>query len=164
MFALDLALLLAVVVLIGWWARKEAGHALMDTAATLIALFASLHLAQGFTEGLGWRPVPGTQMSAAAFALMFAATWGIGLVVSRAVHREKRWSMEAFDGIISTAFGVIGAVVVGHVLATVLAGVLITHHGALPPGFRQSLVSEELRSFRTVHQMVDTFHQMQNGG
>ena len=159
----DLFLVVLVLAVVVYEARMETGRALLDAAATLAAMQFSRVLAPIVTVMFHWRPVPGTEFSPMALALCFGGLLVIGLSISKVLHRHARWSMDQFDLIFGAALGLVIAIAIGHSITEVAARFAIEKHGYLPEFWTNSLVADELRSFRTYHLVVDTFHSYQNG-
>ena len=136
-------------------ARGEAGQGLLDAVATLCAVHFSPAWGSALTASTGWRPLPGTELSPVAHALSFAVLLALGLCLSRAVHRQTRWSMDQYDLLFSLGFGALMAVVIGHVVTDVTARMALLHGGAVPDYLHGSMVAEELRSFRTYQYVIN---------
>jgi hypothetical protein len=159
----DLVLVVLVLGVVVYEARMETGRALLDTMATLAALQVSRGLAVHLTTLFNWRPLPGTEFSPMALAVSFFGMLAIGLTLSKYLHHRARWSMDQFDLLFGVALGLVIAVVIGHTVTEVAARFAIEKHGYLPEFWTNSLVADELRSFRTYRMVVDTFHGYQNG-
>jgi len=159
----DGLVLLLVLAFLTWEARQEAGRALLDTLALVLAL----QLAHGYcgplTRALQWQPAPGTETSPLAYGLLFAGLWGASLLLARALHGRTRWSMDHFDPLFGLAFGIVIALGAGHVLTDLLAQTALLNHGTLPPYLQESAFAPELRDFRTYHYVLNTFHGYQGG-
>lgn len=151
--ALILVLLVGVLL---FEVRQEAGRALLDAAAALVALWASLSIAPAVTQHLKWRPAPEAAISPGAFALTFAVMLALCLLVSLAIHQRTRWSLEHYDLPFAAIFGLVLAVTLGHVVTDVTAQQALLNEGRVPPYLRQSVLAEELRSFHTYHYVVGT--------
>jgi hypothetical protein len=157
---LFVVLVLAVVV---WEARMETGRALLDTVAVLAAMQFSRGLGVKLTDTMNWKPLPGSDLSPLALLITFSGLLILGLLISRTLHRHARWSMDQFDLLFGAALGLVMAVALGHQVADIAARFVIEKHGTLPDYFQNSLVADELRSFRTYHLVVDVFHTYQEG-
>ncbi|MCC2668873.1 MAG: hypothetical protein K0Q72_1344 [Armatimonadetes bacterium] len=159
----DMVLVVLVLAVVVWEARMETGRALLDTMAALAAVQFARVLAVPVTTWGNWRPLPGTEFSPLALALSFGGLLIVGLTLSKFLHQRARWSMDQFDLLFGAALGVVIAVAVGHGITEIAARFAIQKHGYLPEFWTNSLVADELRSFRTYHLVVDTFHNYQNG-
>jgi hypothetical protein len=159
----DMLVFLAVAAVVLLETRQEAGRALLDTLATLVAIHLTGRQAPILTGMLGWRPLPGTEVSPLAYGLCFAVLWGLGLLASFYFHRHTRWSMDHFDPVFGLAFGLLIAVTVGHVATDVTARVAIMKHGRVPGYLQESCFADELRSFKSYHFVLDVFQDAQNG-
>lgn len=154
-----IVLVLAVAVLV-FEVRQEAGRSMLDAVAALAALSFAGHAAPWLTAELRWKPLPGTETAPLAFGLAFGVILAVSLGLTTLVHRRTRWSMEHYDLAFSTMFGLVVAVAVGHAVTDVAARQSLLETGKLPPYISQSLVAEELRSFRSYQYVVNTFEEM----
>ena len=161
---IDVLVLVMIVGLIVFEARQETGRALLDTVATIVAVQLSTLYAPMATQWLKWKPLGGTGVSPAAQGLCFLVAWGLGLLLSRWLHSQTRWSMDNFDLVFGTAFGIMIAIAAGHVTTDVGARMAIQKHGHLPSHYANSYMAGELRSFRSYHYVINTFQTYQNGG
>jgi uncharacterized membrane protein required for colicin V production len=159
----DALVLLIVVGVVLFEARQEAGQGLLDTVATLGAVQISLLYSAPFTAWLGWKPMPEAEVSPGAQLLLFGLCWSVGLLLSRLLHRQTRWSMDHFDLVFGMAFGLMIAVAAGHVVTDSAARMAIMDRGAPPHYMRDSYLVDELRSFRSYHYVLNVFHAAQNG-
>ncbi len=141
--------------LVAWETRQEAGRALLDTVATLAALHMTTEYAPHATALLRLQPLAGTQMAPGAQALCFLGFWSLGLLVSAQLHRLTRWSMDNFDPVFGMVFGLVVAIGVGHAFTDITARMMIQRHNHLPAYMRESLLSEEFRSLRTYHYVLN---------
>lgn len=158
-----------IIILVGlavilWEARQEAGRSLLDTVAVLSAAHLSSQFAPAVTAGLRWKPLPGTETSPGAHALLFFGVLVGGLILARAIHRQMRWSMDQFDWMFGLAFACVITVTAGHVATDLAARQAIHAHGKLPAYLDSSLLASELREFRSYHYVVNTFHGLQYSG
>jgi len=163
MTGFDLLLVVMVLGVVVYESRMETGRALLDTMAVLAALQFSRGFAVHLTPLLGAKPLPGTEFSPLALALSFGILLVGGLLASKYLHRNVRWSMDQFDLIFGAALGLVLAVALGHGITDVVAHFAIQKYGYLPEYFHNSLVADELRSFHTYHYVVDVFHGVQSG-
>ena len=159
----DGLVLLILAGILFFEARQEAGRALLDTLATILALHVTAASAAPLTGLLGWRVMPDTEVSPALFGLLFALLWGLGMLLSRYLHSRTRWSMDHLDPVFGFGFGLVIAVAVGHTFTDTAARVALLHHGTLPPYLAQSCLVEELGSFRSYHYVLNAFQAQQNG-
>lgn len=159
----DLLFVVLVLAVVVWEARMETGRALLDTVAVLAAMQFSRGPAAHLTEALNWRPLPGSPMSPLALLIVFSVLLVGGLLLSKFLHRHARWSMDQFDLLFGVALGLVMAVALGHQVADITARLVIEKQGYLPEFFQNSLVADELRSFRTYHNVVAVFHTYQAG-
>jgi hypothetical protein len=155
MSGLDVTLLLLIAGLVIWEIRQEAGRSLLDVTVTALVLHLTHIYAAPLTASLGWDALPGGNISPLATALLFGTLWPLGLAVSWYFHRQTRWSMDHFDGAFGFVFGLAMAVMVGHVVTDVAADMAIIKHGRLPDAVAKSAIVDELRSFRTYHELVN---------
>lgn len=156
----DGVILMVVGAVMFFELRQEAGRSMLDAVAALVALNATGHLAPALTGALNWKPLPGTDVSPAAFALCFAVLLGVGLLVSTLLHARTRWSMDHYDVAFSAVFGLVVAVTLAHTVTDLTARQAILSQGRVPAYISGSLVAEEVRSFRTYHYVVNTFEEM----
>lgn len=159
----DLLFVILVLAVVVWEARMETGRALLDTVAVIAAMQFSRLPAAALTDAMNWRPLPGSDMSPLASLISFSILLVLGLVLSKVLHRHARWSMDQFDLLFGAALGLVMAVALGHQVADITARFVIERHGFLPDYYQNSLVADELRSFRTYHYVVAVFHTYQNG-
>ncbi len=157
----DGLILLVGLAVVAWEVRQEAGRSLLDTIAVLGAAHCSSQYGPAVTRMLHWKPLPGTETSPGAQILCFFAVLALGLWIGRTVHCQLRWSMDQFDWMFGMAFAVVITVTAGHLLTDVVARQAILANGALPEYFDSSLLAEELRSFRSYHYVLETFHNAQ---
>lgn len=159
----DLLLVVMMLGVVVYESRMETGRALLDTVAVLAALQFARGFAAYLTPVLGIRPLPGTEFSPSALGLAFGILLVVGLLASKYLHRNVRWSMDQFDLIFGAGLGLVLAVALGHGVMDVVAHFAIQKYGYLPPYLHNSLVADELRSFHTYHYVVDVFHGVQSG-
>lgn len=157
----DGLILLIGLAVVSWEMRQEAGRSLLDTIAVVGAAHFSSQYGSLVTRVLHWKPLPGTETSPGAQALCFFAALAFGLWIGRIVHSQLRWSMDQFDWMFGLAFAVVITVTAGHLLTDVVARQAILASGTLPPYLDSSLLAEELRSFRSYHYVLETFHNAQ---
>lgn len=149
------ALLMAVIIgFVVFEARQEAGRALLDAVAALSAAAFCPPVGAYLTLRWHWKAMPGTDVAPPALAIAFAGLLVAGLVVARFIHRRTRWSMEHYDVAFGLVFGVVIGIAVGHGMTDVAARWALAHHGHLPDYLNHSLLSEELRSFRSYHYVM----------
>jgi hypothetical protein len=159
----DLLFVVLVLAVVVWESRMETGRALLDTVAVLAAMQFSRGLAAVLTDAFQWRPLPGSPMSPLALLIAFSVLLLLGLLLSKALHHHARWSMDQFDLLFGAALGLVIAVALGHQVADITARFVIEKNGFLPEFYQNSLVADELRSFRTYHYVVAVFHGYQSG-
>jgi len=151
------------LALIVWEMNQEAGRGLLDCFAALAASQLCLPAATFVSAGLHWRPLPGTEAAPLAQALCFGGLFGLGLLASRSVHRQVRWTMDQFDPLCGVVFAMLIFVVVGHTSTQVVAGMALQKQGEVPQYLSSSVFGEELRCFRTYHHVVSVFEGYQEG-
>jgi hypothetical protein len=163
MTGFDLLLVVLVLAVVAYESRMETGRSLLDTMAVLVALQFSRGFAVHLTPLLGAKPLLGTEFSPLALAFSFGILLVAGLLASKYLHRNVRWSMDQFDLIFGVALGLVLAIALGHGVTDVVAHFAIQKYGYLPAYFHNSLVADELRTFHTYHYVVDVFHGVQSG-
>jgi hypothetical protein len=156
-------LLLLVIGVVMFEARQESGRGLLDAVATLAAVHFSGQFAPMLTLAMKWKPFPGTEVSPLAQLACFAGFLTVGLFASRTLHKQLRWSMDQFDLVFGVAFGLVVAVSLGHVFTDFAARMAILKYGGVPDCLRNSMLADELRSFRSYNYVLSVFHSYQDG-
>ncbi len=158
--------ILTVSVMLGVVAyemRQEFGRALLDMALLLAAVYVSRSVAPwagGAVQVSADAGINETVVTGGLFLVLAV----LGILFSRFLHRCSRWTMDQFDPIFGVAFGLVTAIVVGHSLTHFMAGVTSVPGAGPPPYLSQSVVAQELVSFRSYHFLVDTLERYQKGG
>jgi uncharacterized membrane protein required for colicin V production len=144
------------VVIVGWVIleiRRDFGRSLFDTVAVLASMRMALLLYPGVAH---WFAFAGSPEAARGTALgtLFVFFGAVMLVVSKFVHEATQWSMDSFDPIFGSLFGVTSGVIVAHMTIRILAMLYSTHQG-LPTFIADSGLGAELLYFKTYHQVAD---------
>jgi hypothetical protein len=158
----DVMLLLPIAALVVFELRQEAGRGLLDATVTVAAVQLAGLYAGMVTGLLGWPPTD-EGPAPGAYALCFMAFWGGGMALSRLLHRRTRWSMDQFDPLFGGIFGLVVAISFGHALAGFTASWAVSQQGQMPDYVQNSWLGAELRSFRTVHLVIETIQGYQYG-
>jgi hypothetical protein len=157
----DIIVVLAFLGLVFYEARQEAGLALLDTVATVLAVHLSSLYAPLATLQFHLKPLSGTDTSPMAEAICFGLMWVAGLGISRLLHRCTRWSMDALDPLFGFGFGLVIAVTSGHIFVSTGAQMALQSYGRVPDFLVNSIVADELRNFHTYHYVLDVFRAAQ---
>lgn len=155
---LIVALILGFVVL---EVKREAGHSLLDTLATLAAVALSTLPAGYLTARFQLPTTLGQTVSPMAYTYCFLGVWAVLLLVARRLHLLLRWTMHPIDPLFGLAFGLCIAVIVGHVATDLFTQFAALEGDASPNVLRQTWLAEELHSFRTYRYVMEAFEAAQ---
>lgn len=125
---IDIVILLPLVGIVAYEVRQEFGRALLDCLATLLALYFAARLTGPAGEFVSLSPNP-TTSAALVFMMLFVALLVAGLFASRFMNRFARLSVDQFDPLFGTLFGLAIAVMVGHAAVSVVWD----YYGGVPP-------------------------------
>ncbi len=159
----DSLIILVSIGIVLYEARQEAGRGLLDAVMTMAAVHFSAELAPAVTLWMQWKPLPGSDSAPLAMLACFLVLWLGGLLISRTLHRQFRWSMDQFDFLFGAVFGMVIAVSLGHVITDMTARFALASTGELPHFVQNSLLADELRNFRSYHYVLAVFHNYQDG-
>jgi uncharacterized membrane protein required for colicin V production len=152
----DLAALVPLAAILTFEVRQEFGRGLLDTLATLIALYFAARLA----VPVGWRldlwTTPNAN-TALTFCGLFVLLLLLGLLASRFAHRIIRLSVDQFDPLFGVIFGLAIALMAGHALMT---AAWEFHGGFLPDYLADSRLGSELLNLHSLRQVVGSMQQM----
>lgn len=154
----DGLLLLLAAACVVWEIRLEAGRGLMDCLATLGAIAVARALAPAVTAWTHLPAHPGSDVSGWALLLAFVPVWLVLMALAWVIHVRTRWSMEQGDLYFGAVFGLILAGALGHFACDVSFQLTLGTDHQVPGALRDSLLAEELRSFRSVHFVWNTMY------
>jgi uncharacterized membrane protein required for colicin V production len=155
----DGVLVLLILSVAFWEMRQDAGRALLDAIATIVAIQLTAHYAAPFAARLGL-PLTGGEAPPHFVLCFFLGLLVAGLLLSYLGHRKTQWTLEQYDPVFGLAFGLVMAAGLAHVVAGVGARLGASGHPPQPPAYvRNSLLAEEFRSFRTYHAVLHVLNE-----
>lgn len=159
----DLVLAMPFVGIVWYESKQEAGRALLDSVATLGAAHFSITLAPlvGQATGLVEAPYPASPW---VHIVLFSLLWALGLIGSRWVHQQTRWSVDALDPLVGVVLGMVMVVTAGHAITQPMLSLAATPQGELPTFLARSVVADELCNFRSYAYLLDLLESYQRGG
>ncbi len=161
MSLLDVALVLAALVIVLLHMRQDTGRSLLNAVAVIAAAAFCPVPAAALTRAARLMPFPGSEVAPAARAICFLALCVTLLLGAMLLHRHTRWTMDQWDPMFGVVFGLLIATTTGHIVTDVIGSTELMRNGRLPGYFAHSLLGEELRSFKTYRLVLSTFKQAQ---
>jgi uncharacterized membrane protein required for colicin V production len=139
----DLVVILIVAAFGTVEAKRGAAPAVLDCAALVLAGQIANGAHRALANSLGAAPWIG-------FTVLYVLLGVGGILLARFIHNMTMWSLDTFDPLIGSAFGIASGVAVAHAFAQIV----LVNAGPEYPALAQSVLGDEVLNFTTYRRVV----------